>query len=350
MTTNLLEAPVPSPVDYPHLRTIDNGTLADLAEGFGGVKETLRIEDGMNIRISDAGDEISVNGITLPATDEQFEILAGWAGFPKPYMKRLSPERKVRYLNEEFAEQHRAALVRIGQRDQIISVLGPDQIAFDPSMVIETAQTVLGEYAPVVDVKSDSTVFFLDVVTTPEKMPDLGDPRIGDITKAGLRFNLDLARNLAPRVNPWYYRLWCTNGCADLREDLKMDARGMSVEEVMADLEVKAQMAFAAVEHSVNAMYELRNQKVENPERTINRMAREFKVADSLRVHLVDAIPSMVEDIDDLSMFDLIQAATHLANAPEVRNRGQRESLENFGGSVISDHVERCTSCKSKLN
>lgn len=350
MTSSLLEAPTPSPIEYPHAREIPDRTLRMLAEGFEPPRETLRIEGGENIVFAGDMESIRINDIEIPATDDSVKLVAGWANVPKSFLDRQGPRTQEAILNMVLAENHQTALIRLGQRDGILSVLSPDQIPFTPNLVVDVASTVLGEDAPIVSTHYDTGQFYLDVVATPSVMPDLGDPRVGDITKGGLRFNLDISRNLAPTVNPYYYRLWCTNGCSSIHEDTKIDARGLSVDEVLADLEVKARLAFGAVEAEVAAMYELRNTIVDNPERTINRMARDFDLSDRVRSDLVNAIPALVDTVGEVSMFDLIQTATHMANAPGINTRGGRLKLENFGGAVISSHVERCVACASKLN
>lgn len=350
MTTALLEAPTPSPVPYPHLRPTPTNTLRGLAEGFSPPRETLRVESGSAIVFADDMESLRVNDIELPATAEAVELIAGWAKVPKAFLDRRGPRSQEIIMNLVLSEINQAALIRIGQNDGVLSVLSPDQIPFSPNMIIDVASNILGEDAPVVSTKADTSEFFLDVVATPQVMDDLGDPRVGDITKGGLRFHMDIARNLAPVVNPYYYRLWCTNGCSSIHEDTKVDARGLTIDEVMADLEIKARLAFGAVEAEVAAMYELRNQIVDNPERTINRMARDYGVSDRMRTRLVDSIPALVDTVGEVTMFDLIQTATHMANAPGVNTRGQRLALENFGGAVISSHVERCVACASKLN
>lgn len=348
--TTALEAPTPSPINYPHLRETPRGTLRSLAEGFEPPRETLRVESGSAIVFADDMEALRINDIEVPCTEDAVKLVAGWANVPKAFLDRQGPRVQETILNMVLAENHQAALIRLGQRDGILSVLSPDQIPFSPNMIVDVASSVLGEDAPLVSSKYDTSEFYLDVVATPGVMGDLGDPRVGDITKGGLRFHMDIARNLAPTVNPYYYRLWCTNGCSSIHEDTKIDARGLSIDEVMADLEVKARLAFGAVEAEVAAMYELRNQVVDNPERTINRMARDYDISDRMRTRLVDSIPALVDMVGEVTMFDLVQTATHMANAPGVNTRGQRLALENFGGAVISSHVERCVACASKLN
>ena len=122
------------------------------------------------------------------------------------------------------------------------------------------------------------------------------------------------------------------------------------MESIMVELESNARLAFSMVEREVAAMYELRNEPVTNPERTINRMARDNGLSARTRERLMESLPAIVDDANSMTMFDLVQAATHLANSPEITTRGARTDLENLGGSIVTDHVERCQSCHNRLS
>ena len=350
MTTSTLEPTVVSPIEYPHLREVYGGTLRDLAEGFDPDQTTVPLESGDSVRIDPNGDSIMIGEHEVPYTDEALEVVLQWVDLPKSLMKKVSPELYRRWINEALSEHRKPGQARIGERNGLISVLDPRQIPFDPAMIVDVASRVLGENAPISDVERTASAFNLDVVTTPDQFHDLGDPRIGDISKAGLRFGMNTRQNLAPVVQPYYFRLWCTNGCSSRHDEIKLDARGGTMESIMVELESNARLAFSMVEREVAAMYELRNEPVTNPERTINRMARDNGLSARTRERLMESLPAIVDDANSMTMFDLVQAATHLANSPEITTRGARTDLENLGGSIVTDHVERCQSCHNRLS
>lgn len=344
-----------SPIEYPHVRDLPTQTLSQLHESLAQNVTSNRVENGEAIAISPDRTSITVNSIETPFNDDALSAIANWVEFPKQFLDRLDSDLQVTWMNELLSRKRDTGIVRVGQRSGIVSVLKPNQVPFEPAMIVDVASRVLGDNGGVVEVGQSSTNFWLDA-TIPfqgkgsQGGGNLGDARVGDITKAGLRFDANIAQNLAPTVNPYYYRLWCTNGASSKHDGLKIDARGQTAEEVLAELEAKARLAFGMVEAEVQAMYDLRNTVVENPEREINRLAREARLPDRTRLRLVEAVPAMVEDPARVTMFELINAATHLANDPSVRNRGGRLSLERFGSSVVQDHAERCVACRSRLN
>lgn len=345
---------VASPIEYPHLRETPTTTLADLSERVSQNITSHRVENGESIRISEDRSTIQVNDIETPMNEMALATLATWVDFPKQFLDRLDTDLQRDWMNEMLRRKRDTGVVRIGQQSGITAVLKPNQVPFEVGHIVDVAARVLGDGGAVVDYNMSPTEFYLDA-TVPLNIggrnpQNLGDPQVGDITKAGLRFAQNVAQNLAPTVQPYSYRLWCTNGASSVHEGLKIDARGQTVEEVIAELEAKARLAFGLVEADVTAMYDLRNQIVENPEREINRIAREQRLPDRSRLRLIDSLPGLVQDPGRVTMFEIINAATHMANDPSVRTRGGRVALENFAGAVITDHATRCAACRSKLN
>ena len=334
-------------VNYPHVRTEPDQTLATVAKRFEAVITSMTIDSGEEIRIAPGLDTVTVKTKEFKFNDESLNALATWVGFPKGFLDRLDTDLQSAWMNTMLQRKRSKGVVRVGKKTGIVSVLAPNQMPFEPHLIVAAATKVLGADAPVVELANTPTTFALDVVTNKF---DFGDKKIGDITRAGLRFGLNMRQNLAPTVNPYSYRLWCTNGASRVVEGAKIDARGSSIEEVMAELEIKARLAFEMVEADVRAMYDLRNTPVVAPERTLSRMAVEHGLSDRLRLRAIDALPSMVEDMNHVSMFEVIQAVTHLANDPAIHNRGARESLESFGAAEILHHIERCGHCAAKLN
>jgi|JI10StandDraft_1071094.scaffolds.fasta_scaffold08724_5 hypothetical protein len=338
-------------VTYPHLREASTTTLGDLAERHLPSNEALSIDSGSEVTVSHDLSEIAIvttgTTRTVPCTEDGLNALAQWTSFPQSFFDRIDTDLKADWLNELLHRKQTRGVVRLGERTGIISVMAPNQLPIDPSLIIGVATEVLGRDALVVESSMTASSFDLDVVTV---TTDLGDPQVGDITRGGLRYSLNLGQNLAPKVSPYHYRLWCTNGASRFVEMAKIDARGLDSVDLLAELEAKSRLAYEMVTREVDAMYALRSEKVSNPERTLNRMAAEHGLSDRLRIHAITALPSMVDDVNDVSMFDLINAVSHLANSPKVRTRGARLSLESFGATVIAQHIERCASCQSRLN
>ena len=328
-------------------------TLAGLAQRFDAPTQTAHASQGRYLQVHGDGTTLTVrpadgDPTEIPLSDEGWSNIDGMLKIPESFANRLPMVTRVNLTNDLLSRHMKAVAVRYTDTG-ITSMLDPGQIPFEPRYLVEVAQRVVGENGPVVGTVSNLTTFGFDTTSEPGAR-ELGDPKVGDITRAGLRFSQNLRQNLAPSVAKYSYRLVCTNGMEVMDEGLRLDARGtQSVEEVMAELEALAQRAFAEVESDVEHFYSMRDEPVQHPERTINRMARDYGISDRLRNELRDEVPQIVGEDGTTNMFDLVNFVTNMANRSNVPH-GQRVALERFGGQAVTAHVERCRTCASRLN
>lgn len=329
------------------MRSEPTETLSSVVALLDRPHEALAVNPDQ-IRLESASGRIIVGEREVPSTDEGLDALAGFVDFPRPFLTRLDPDLRDRWVTELLARQHGQVVARVGESG-LRSVLPPSANRIDPRQIAEVAARVLTDAAPVTDFGNTPAEFYLDAVL-PEGINDLGDPRVGDITRAGLRFHQNVRQNLVPSVSPFSYRLLCTNGMQTRDDGLKIEGRGQTVDEVLAELEAAAQRAFARVESSVQHFYDLRNVPVENVERSINRRAAEQGLSDRLRLRLIDGVASMPLVGDEPTEFDVVNYITNQANDPSIRRRGARLELQRFGGALVTEHANRCRTCASKLD
>lgn len=351
------------------LREAPNSTLKDLAASVGEPGSTVATT-GTRIKVvvpsgSDAeGDDGDGPLITLetprgkkmevPFNDAGAEALCSFIDVPRPFVRRLmkngAGDVAIDLMNTLLERNPQTVNARIDKERGLMWMRDPGQKIIEPHAVVEVASRVLGETAPVVEHFLSTGEFWFDAFCFDR---DFGDTskKVGDVTKAGLRFAQNLHQNLAPEVAPYMYRLICTNGMQTRDDGLKIDARGSTVEEILADLESMAQRAFARVEKDVAHFYELRDVPADQPERAIARMASEFGLSDRMRLRLIDRVPTVLGSDGSASMFDLVNLVTNTANDPEVAGRrGNRLAFERFGGVAVDDHAARCGHCRAKLN
>jgi hypothetical protein len=283
------------------------------------------------------------------------DALAGWLDVPAKFLTRIDAPLKQHLVDGLLKRHQEKAHIRYTDTG-ILDVRDPAVDVVEPTDLVDVAAKVMGENSLVASNYRSAREFSFNTVVPfdPETGGDrvFGDKatqrRVGDLTAAGLTFNKDTQRNLAPTVQPWSYRLACTNGMTFLDPGIKFDARGTSVDEVLEELERLAERAFSQVEARVNAFYSLREERVDNPERTLVRIGREQGLPSRVVNHLVESAPMLG---DNPSMFDLLNLVTHLANEPSLESRqGTVRSLQLAGGAVVVDHAERCPTCKTALN
>lgn len=198
----------------------------------------------------------------------------------------------------------------------------------------------------------------LDVV-----VPDLfdrytgGDRKVDDITKGGIRIGQDRKRNLAPWVQQLLYRLRCTNGMEIADNSLKIDTRGQETFDIIRSLRGSARAALDSVEHTIEAFYDLRSQRLGTDQTgVLHRIARENDLPDRSIVALEDSLPGYlftdfgIEDANEASMFHLVNLLTNAANRDSL-STPQARRLQRLGGNLVNvDHISRCGTCHSRLN
>lgn len=350
------------------------------------VKDLLRTDDdGLTTEVVGLHDvdfaldgeypHFKIGKTEIPATAKGIQAFGDFFGIPSPFFKRVGKEVGIDLqgvlLNKmSLAYKGSSIAIKHGEAD-VRGVFEPGREPLDPIRIVNVAEKVLGTSEGLVQrLVNEPGEFSFDVhvpfdydrgvggdpgslLDLPEALqgvdwvPARGN-EVGDVTAGGLRFGVDLKRGLAPWVQPWMMRLICTNGMETTDDGLKVDARGQTVDEVLAEIEAQAQRAFSRVEAQIEHFYRLREQKVANPERALRAIARERGIPDRSMVRLFDLASGSALP-DEPSMFDLVNLVTNLANDPAIKNDGGRLLLERAGGAVVIEEAARCGHCLQKV-
>lgn len=288
----------------------------------------------------------------VPATGEGVIALGNWLDIPSKFLGRLSPDIQDNLLNSLLGRNDKVAKIETkADASGLVEIVNTNSRKIDPREVVEVANRVIGPDASVVEWRKDSTGYGFDVI-----VPDSydraigGDPKVGDITRGGLRFGQDTKHNLAPYVQRYLYRLICTNGM-ECSTQVNQTSRGATIEELLESLESNAWDAFSRVDNDIRSFYDLRTQVVDNPEQTLVRIAGEQGVSDRILANLLGELPEYLDPDSHATLFDLVNLLTNQANVGTMSNRfTSRRGLESIGGELINDHSARCPSCASRLS
>lgn len=285
--------------------------------------------------------------VEVPLNERGLTVLSDFLDVPYKFLDRQDAEFQNVILNGLLDRARVGTVVVRHAESGIGGIFSPTQTIIDPGDIVSAAISVMGDQAPVLHEVVTPRQFSFDVVAH-ESMPEarLGDPEVGDITKAGLRFGFDIQRNTAPWVQPYANRLACTNGMEMADSGIKVTMRGNSVDEIIQSLEENARIAFDSVERKVEAFYRMREERVSDPRGRIQRMAMEAGLSDLVTNRLVERVSEIPEG--EVTLFNITNLITNEANREGVKPNVAR-SLHRLGGSAISEHIARCSHCSARL-
>lgn len=338
-----------------YLRDLPGRTLRTLADEVN-IDDSLwgGVTTEMDVRIEDDRMYFTFGTEQVPATADGMEQLASFVDVPRNYLARIEPDMQQFNLSHMLRRNPANVAVRYTE-DGIHEVYKPDRVRLEPRQIVDKAIGVMGEEAELVESVVDSDELFFDVMV-PEDFDRAvgGDLQTGDITRGGLRFSQDRKHNHAPQVNTFLFRLLCTNGLVVPETGLTLDARGSTVDSLLAELEMAAERAFSQVEEELEHFYGLRQQRVEGDvTQTVLRVAQEQGLPDRTAMALSRRVPDQLNPEilgHEVSMFDVVNLITNQANHPDIRNRrNSRRALESAGGNLVRSVADRCGTCHQQI-
>ncbi len=234
----------------------------------------------------DAADPtLKIKSVEIPASEENMARLGDFLSIPTAFGKRVreltTGETQNRVFSEILANTITKDMeIKVHSTGEFIAAINEwGKAGIRPNQLAHAAQNAFPDGAEVKIARliDETHEFAFDAYlgSTDFRTEGIGgDPEVNDITSGGLRFEVNLKQGLAPSVQPFMYRLICTNGMEASRFDLKVDARGQTIDAVLASIEENARIAFAGIENQINHFYDMRNIKVDNPERALRAIAR----------------------------------------------------------------------------
>ena len=284
--------------------------------------------------------------VEIPLADKTLTLMGRFLG--AKFINNCDPDETAFILNRRLGARS-GHIVLDYTPDTLDEIRTTGMERMDPRGTIDVALRVLGEDAPVINAFNDYTNFRFDVVVRDGSEFIGGDVAVNDITKGGLRFGQDIGNRRAPWVSTFLYRLVCTNGMEVEDVQPPIDFRNKTLASIYPLLEERAREYLGAVNHQIDAFYDLREKRVGDAYAMLARLRQEHGFSARMLNEMVDRVPILIDNPEDASMFDVVNLVTNLANLPEIGKDGGRRGLELVGGSVITEHAHRCPRCQSSI-
>lgn len=337
-----------------YLRDTAFPTLGDLAESVHDLRRTWSgSSTGLRVSLDRESQAFDLGGHEVPATEQGIAAVAAFYDVPTKFIGRVMPDEQQFILDHRIQRSEDVPVVVRYDDSGISEVYRNVGARVSVEALVERMLDHFPTESQVVEWWSTPEEFRADVVV-PENFDRGvgGDRRVGDITHGGVRVGQDRAANLAPWVQPYLFRLVCTNGMEIRAPGMRIEGRGADEESIVRMFGNEVKVALDRVDSDIAHFYDLRSQRVED-DRTgvLRRVTQEYGLPDRTIGRMEDTLADALMAEDEVTMFHLANHITNQANDPSIRHRtGQRRRLEQAGGLMISDHAARCTACHSRLN
>lgn len=291
--------------------------------------------------------------VEFPLDELAESSLARHLEINKTYLHKCPPDLKTININHWMDRNRDSEIVFETSRGVITSIHHEDVLVIPIQKTCQVVTSVFNPSDEIVDVVRDDKIFQLDIkvanshieVPNPNRLE--GRPEVGDITHGGVRILTHPQEVLAPTVTTYLHRIWCRNGSAEDYASNSIRLRGNTVDEVIAEMELKAHLLLNRLDSKLQAYANMANTQVPGDVRDfVTRLAFDRGVGSRLLRHLRARAAELPEGA---TLYDVQQLFTALAN--ESRFAGAT-LLQQIGGEMAfnTDHVlHRCSACQQSL-
>jgi len=299
---------------------------------------------------------------------EDFEIQLGEEAISKiggslalpgagAFLSKVPQELMAYNLNSIFQSTDKQATFGVRGSSTLVSVIDPDKAPLPIIDVAKRALTPFGMDSRVSGFNYDGEALSVDIIsptlfTEVEGDGSNGRPQRGDITHGGIRLVTDFASNgqqrKRPRLQTYLHRLVCSNGMAIDEVHGSVSLRGNSVEDVLSEIEEKAQMLMGGLEARLSTYAATTDLSIPgNAESFIRQVGKERGLSSKTIMAVLQLAPLLPENP---TMYDVMNLFTFVANeATTVKTRNALQELGGLLASSAEDHTHRCDKCEHLL-
>lgn len=303
---------------------------------------------------------IQIGGTEIPATETGLKSMASFLKIPAKFLVSLDPDEQQSLLKSRAERSDRQDCTVYYREGGIQEVRKAGETRLRPHRLLEAAMKTFPGESPIVEHWNNQDDLRVDIIFPEGFERGIGGdpqapgiPGVGDITRGGVRIGQDRKMNTAPWIQPYLYRLVCTNGMELPDEGIKIEARGAQENEIEALFEAEIARAVDRLEADIQAFYDLRNTTLgTDPTGALHRAATEQRLPLRTIGRMEDLVPALTDETNggEITMFDIVNLMTNQANDPRLTsNRSGRRNLQRAGGTLVNDHTERCGTCHSRL-
>jgi hypothetical protein len=303
-----------------------------------------------DLEIDDSAATVTIGDKAYPLDEIAEKALTKYLDIPYTYVKSCPTvfrAHTLQFWRDEYAD-HDVIVETIG--DNIVDVHSPEVLnipAYDLGKVIERVfdpEDKVSVYRPLGQLQ-------FDVVSERHQVEVLNPdgikfrPEVGDITHGGIRLLTHPHADKQPSVVPYLERLVCTNGMCTEEKMGRINIKGNTVDEILAEVESAANRAMRGLDSALERYASTARQPVPG---TLQGFAYQLGKEMKLPVGVMDEVMILINQLpDNATVYDVNQAFTAVANLDVTHNA--RMKLQTLGGHLAFEPdkmIRRCTSCE----
>ena len=306
-----------------------------------------------DLRVQDWADSVSVGSEQFLLDDLGTSVLAKFLHVPSTYIKRCPPEFRAQTLNYWADQQAETDVnVFVDARGELVSVQSPDVVTVPTDRV---GHMVARVFAPddQVSVYRDFDSLHIDVVSkihsvdvpNPQSLPFR--PLVGDVTHGGVRILTRPHESTNPVVVSYLERLVCLNGMTSSQKLGKISIKGLTVEDVLEEMEAAARTVLGGLERSLDLYAATAGIPVPG---SLQAFAHQLAVEYGLKRQILDEVMLIVNQLpESATVYDVLQAFTQVAGMLDWPTRMRMQSLGGDLALETERMIKRCSSCERLL-
>lgn len=285
--------------------------------------------------------EISVNGNAYPLTKDAVLTAAASFGLQGTYARTLPAPLMRASMDYHFGSgmgDKAFNMLTLGEDNVAAAFVKPTSVPFSNLQLLETAIESIKETtdSPVyADYKFNHSINRTDIrLILPDWTRTIVDTGLeDDVWSAGIHLSNSLTAKTQTAVEAYLFRWWCTNGATSQMPGVGVWNRrrlGHNPEDVMDWARESVDEVLGGLEHKFEEVQALTALTLTgDPGAILQEVFSTYGVPVSQRAQIAEAVITS----ENMTMYDLMQATTRLANNPDLRPE-RADTLMRIGGSL----------------
>ncbi len=302
---------------------------------------------------------VSIHGDPFKLSRSAAEELRSRLGIPANFLSRLESPTAKQVVEELWRRQSisnsQRPLVVSRQEGMVIAMSEARLARLGNEQMVDVIRTEIQRSGLTLPTVRRFTILPNKDFTLGITFPAIAaEPRVGDITQAGLHVEHCPTGQSPTSVNGYLYRLVCSNGavapiCLGSKKIRVRRHYDKGQEELLARVRMVTRKALGQVQAKVDELNSLAQTRV-NPEAELRQIARSSRYNRLITSELLTALHRDEAGTPGDTLYDVFLALSRVATHFDLNDRMRRQMLRFSGIYSQTNHVRRCPHCRSVLS